>query len=82
MADDASISIRLDAALLAEANQKGVDPAALAERAIRREVAVLRSADDRAKAADAWAAQNEDFVRAHNERFARDGAWIEAWRAW
>jgi hypothetical protein len=74
MADDAKPP-SIDPALLEAARAKGVDVDVLIDRALRRELAERLPADEARDAANA-------VVADYNERFDRDGPWIEAWRHW
>lgn len=74
MADDVKPP-SIDPALLEAARVKGVDVDILIDRALRKELA------ERLPPSEAQAAA-EAVVAEYNERFERDGPWIEAWRHW
>jgi post-segregation antitoxin (ccd killing protein) len=77
MADDAK-SPAIDPALLEQARAQGIDVETLIDRTLRRELAARRAPSDAERAR----AMAETLVAEYNERFDRDGPWIEAWRRW
>ena len=74
MADDIKRP-SIDPALLEAARANGLDVDITIDRALRKELAErLPPSEARATA--------EAVVAEYNDRFERDGPWIEAWRHW
>jgi post-segregation antitoxin (ccd killing protein) len=77
MADDAT-KPAIDQTLVDQARASGVDVETLIDRALREEIASRRSSEQKNQAQ-----RDADILVAdYNERFDRDGPWIEAWRHW
>jgi antitoxin CcdA len=74
----ADLNLRIDTEVLQELAASGIDPAQLAEAALRE---AAKSQSDARKAA-AWAAENAEAIRAHRERIEKYGAFGDDLRTW
>ena len=72
------LRIEIDEALIARAKAAGLDPSALAEKALKS--AVERQSDS-AKA-QAWAEENAVAIAAHRERIEKYGVFGDDLRTW
>jgi antitoxin CcdA len=67
-----AVNLSLDAALLEEARAENVKLSAVAERAVRAEIASIR--------AERWKRENAEAIREANEELARNGLWSDGLR--
>lgn len=74
----AELRIEIDEELLAQARASGVDPAAIAEAAVRSALEIIAD-DDKARR---WAAENVEALQAQRERLDAVGAFGEDLRSW
>lgn len=82
----AELKVEVDQALLEDARRLDIDIGeASAEglrRALARRLAALRSEEELAADAKAWAAENAVAIEAHLRRIERDGVFGEDFRTW
>lgn len=80
------LNIEIDPGMAAEAERLGVDLAkaglAGVEMALARRRNTLKSDEERAREARAWAEENAEAIKAYNDRIARDGVFGEDFRTW
>jgi post-segregation antitoxin (ccd killing protein) len=77
MADDAARPA-IDQSLVDEARARGVDVEILIDRTLRQEISSRRTPEQKEQAV-----RDADLLIAdYNQRFDRDGGWVEAWRHW
>ncbi|MBA4804063.1 MAG: type II toxin-antitoxin system CcdA family antitoxin [Brevundimonas sp.] len=80
------LNIEIDPDSAEEAARLGVDLAragrAGVELALARQRNSLKTAEERARDARAWAEENAEALKAYNERVARDGIFGEDFRTW
>tara|TARA_R110000764_G_scaffold94859_1_gene178661 strand:- start:109 stop:366 length:258 start_codon:yes stop_codon:yes gene_type:complete len=82
----AEVTIKVDPAIVAEAERLGVDmsKAGLAgvERALARQRNALKTEAERTSDARAWAEENAEALKAYRVRVERDGVFGEDFRSW
>jgi antitoxin CcdA len=74
----ADLNLRIDAEILQELAASGIDPAQLAEAALRE---AAKSQSDAKKAA-ARSAENAEAIEAHRERIEKYGVFGDDLRTW
>jgi antitoxin CcdA len=67
-----AVNLSLDAALLDEARAENVKLSAVAERAVRAEIASIR--------AERWKRENSDAIAAWNKELDENGLWSDGLR--
>jgi antitoxin CcdA len=67
-----AVNLNLDAALLAEARAENVKLSAVAERAVRAEIASIR--------AERWKRENAEAIAAWNKELEENGLWSDGLR--
>jgi antitoxin CcdA len=67
-----AVNLSFDAELLDEARAENVKLSAVAERAVRAEIASIR--------AERWNRENAEAIRESNEELARNGLWSDGLR--
>ncbi|MGL4242051.1 MAG: type II toxin-antitoxin system CcdA family antitoxin [Beijerinckiaceae bacterium] len=72
MAGKKAVNLNFDADLLAEARAENVKLSAVAERAVREELANIR--------AERWKRENAEAIRHNNEDLERNGLWSDGYR--
>ena len=72
MSTKRAVNLSLDAALLDEARAENVKISAVAERAVRAEIANIR--------AERWKRENAEAIREANEELAKNGLWSDGLR--
>lgn len=73
------LKLEIDADLLAEARENGVDVQTLTEEAIRAVVRPARAGEERARR---WAEENAEAIANYNERLAKRGLFGDEFRKW
>jgi antitoxin CcdA len=64
------LNLLVEAKLLEEAKNAGVNFSALIDKALRREIAKR------------WASENAKAIQIYNERIEREGLWLDEYRTW
>jgi antitoxin CcdA len=72
MSTKKAVNLSFDAELLYEARAENVKLSAVAERAVRAEIASIR--------AERWRRENAEAIREANEELARNGLWSDGLR--
>jgi antitoxin CcdA len=75
-------NIHPDADLLAQAQAAGISPEEVAEQAIRREMVRRMTPEQQDARARAWAEENAEAIKAHQERIERYGVFGEDLKTW
>jgi post-segregation antitoxin (ccd killing protein) len=75
-----TISVTVDADLLAEAQGEGVDFVELVEHALLRRLSTPTAVRMKNERAEAWRRENAEAIRAWNEEVARNGLWSDEFR--
>lgn len=74
--------LKIDAGLLAEAEAAGVEPADVAEAAIRAAVLAKHAEASGEERARRWAEANAEAIAAHNARVREHGVFSDDLRTW
>jgi antitoxin CcdA len=64
------LNLLVEAKLLEEAKNAGVNFSALIDKALRQEIAKR------------WASENAKAIQIYNDRIERDGLWLDEYRTW
>jgi antitoxin CcdA len=75
-------NIHVDADLLELAEAAGISPDYIAERAIRREIALRMTPEQQEARAKQWAEENAEAIKAHREQIEKYGVFGDDLRTW
>jgi antitoxin CcdA len=64
------LNLLVEAKLLEEAKNAGVNFSALIDKALRQEIAKR------------WASENAKAIQIYNDKIERDGLWLDEYRTW
>jgi antitoxin CcdA len=64
------LNVLVEAKLLEDAKNSGVNFSALIDKALRQEIAKR------------WASENAEAIQIYNDRIEREGLWLDEYRTW
>jgi antitoxin CcdA len=76
------LNLHVEEDLLALAQEAGISPDYIAERAIRREVALRMTPKQQEARSKQWAEENAEAIKAHREQIERYGVFGDDLRTW